>query len=409
MSAWSQSMLLAAVSGAVCVTATAAADDRPGVQDVIDARRLTRRAYFRGGHTPPSRRIWAENGEWRIEAWPELPEKPIGHANTGWYAAVLSLGGRNYVRLTPSKDFMRGNYILKQGKLVRQGITARTAPDGRTIYNISDVTPEAKQLAATRYHRALESMRSVNARDKRVSASLEMLGTGPIDLYGVGTRIGTLVGKTVEINQFVEGDLAKHYRKHPSDLRVLATLELALLDRQLGNTRRSRERLGRAVKEFRIADLDFRDDAKFRKKLTFTTPFIRPEVALLFLAAEDARRDGDVKVAASYYRVLIRQAPVSPYAWESLVRLRMLADVQKPEIERLQKHLLSFYPCIWGYGEYPVKSLQLGMVTPLNLSKDDFARKHLPEMLQAVEKEVRAVDRWLNEARTKRKDTRKSK
>lgn len=165
--------------------------------------------------------------------------------------------------------------------------------------------------------------------------------------------------------------IKKALEKNPSSLLAIVYLELALLEKKLGNADVYDGIVAEAVEKLCLTEIDFRADVEFRRHIEESANFDRPEVVLLFNAAELAREKGKLEKAQEYYRVIIERCPGSPSAWDALAVLTMLKSDQK-ELEKLTEHLLETWPLIWGAPRHT-----------LCIDKEAFA-KQLPSLLKKV-------------------------
>jgi hypothetical protein len=131
-------------------------------------------------------------------------------------------------------------------------------------------------------------------------------------------------------------------------MRALVSLELALIERDLGLLEESEKTIQGTIERLNLLNIDFHKDAEFRQHLHESNNFDRPECVLLFLAGDAAARQGNARLAEKYYSTLIERAPASPFAWEAFCKLPRLADVDHERVSKLEDILIGTYPLIWG-------------------------------------------------------------
>lgn len=138
------------------------------------------------------------------------------------------------------------------------------------------------------------------------------------------------------------------YAAQPSSFLAGAYAELAILQQELGMAENARATLMEAYEVLELSKVNFRNDRDFRRNMPWPVNFIRPESFILFLLGEDARQGDRPDEALRWYQHVIMVDPAGPCAWESLVRLRMLKDVEQTTINQYQAEVFKSFPAAWG-------------------------------------------------------------
>jgi hypothetical protein len=210
---------------------------------------------------------------------------------------------------------------------------------GRAEKALDDSERVRLEDAARRWRALLPVIRQPEAGGKRAPTPFDFLGAELYLTAGPAVSFGALKGL---------GKVRTAYESNPSDLAALVYLELALVERNLGQVGRSQKTLNEALQELDLLKVDFREDAQFRQHLHESFNFARPECVILFLAGDAAAKRGEPELAEKYYSILIERAPASPFAWECFGKLARLPGVDQDRVARLEQLLVKTYPLVWG-------------------------------------------------------------
>jgi tetratricopeptide (TPR) repeat protein len=265
---------------------------------------------------------------------------------------------RDFVTLKDGSVAQGRAKFLRTPKIVILGTDGRPLP-------VAHPVPDAatRKRVAADYRRVIAQLTVDKAAGKTHSVPFDFLG---VVLFMAGDH------GIADLPDYDLDEVRKAYKASPSDLRVLAYLELALIERALGRKDEYRKVLAEALIKTNLSEIDRRADVKFRRHLAGRYNFARPECCLLFQAAEDARENKRFDEAQKHYKTLIERAPGSPFAWEALAKTSLLPEVKPEETKRLTDILLQTYPLVWGCQRPKLK-----------MDKEAFAAQ-LPALLKIV-------------------------
>jgi tetratricopeptide (TPR) repeat protein len=198
--------------------------------------------------------------------------------------------------------------------------------------------PERFGEARAKYQAVLDELKIQHSNGVIVVVPFDLIG---IENGPVADRIGSEVDAIRRARELFPENAG-------SNLLALVYLELALLERDLGNGKRFEELVNEGANIVAESNVNFRNDQNLRVGLPEALNFARPEAALLHLAGEIHLLNGQFDQAQAFLESALVIAPYDPFAWESAALLIGNSNFKSIDRKKMLQQLVNAYPLIWG-------------------------------------------------------------